>query len=301
MVIEDISAEKRVKSTMARFMDPGIADRLLASGTDLLGGQDMEATVLFSDVRGFTTLAEQLGAQGTVALLNEYFTLMVDCIQHEGGMLDKFIGDAIMAAFGVPVGHGDDPDRALRASISMLATLAKWNTERLSAGKLPVEIGIGLNTDQMVAGTIGSQKRMDFTIIGDGVNLAARLESACKQYGARLLISEFTFRKLKGTYRTREIDLAVVKGKTRAVPVFEVLDFHDENSFPNISEVLGLFKEGLATYRAQRWDKAIKLFGEVLVLHPNDKPSKLHIERANYFKENPPPADWDGAWVLETK
>jgi len=301
IVIEDISAEKRVKSTMARFMDPSIADRLLASGTDLLGGQDLEATVLFSDVRGFTTLAEQLGAQGTVALLNEYFTLMVDCIQHEEGMLDKFIGDAIMAAFGVPVGHDDDPDRAMRASISMLSTLAKWNRQRVAAGKLPVEIGIGLNTDRVVAGTIGSQKRMDFTIIGDGVNLAARLESASKQYGAKLLISEFTFRKLKGTYRTREIDLAVVKGKTRPVAVIEVLDFHDDASFPHISEVLGLFKDGLAKYRAQRWDEASKLFGDVLALHPNDKPSKLHIERANYLRMNPPAGDWDGAWVLESK
>ena len=301
IVIEDISAEKRVKSTMARFMDPGIADRLLASGTDLLGGQDLEATILFSDIRGFTTLAEQLGAQGTVALLNEYFTLMVDCIQQEEGMLDKFIGDAVMAAFGVPVGHGDDPDRALRCSISMLATLANWNKQRLSEGKLPVEVGIGLNTDRVVAGTIGSQKRMDFTIIGDGVNLAARLESACKQYGAKLLISEFTFRKLKGTYRTREIDLAVVKGKTQPVAVFEVLDFHDDQSFPNISEVLGLFKDGLARYRARRWGDAIRLFGEVLALRPNDIPARLHIERADHFRKNPPPPDWDGAWVLESK
>ena len=301
LVIEDISAEKRVKSTMARFMDPGIADRLLASGADLLGGQGLEATILFSDIRGFTTLAEQLGAQGTVTLLNEYFTLMVDCIQHEEGMLDKFIGDAIMAAFGVPVGHGDDPDRALRASISMLATLTKWNRQRVSEGKLPVEIGIGLNTDRVVAGTIGSQKRMDYTIIGDGVNLAARLESACKQYGAKLLISEFTFRKLKGTYRTREIDLAVVKGKTQPVAVFEVLDFHDDNSFPNIGEVLGLFKDGLAKYRARSWDDASKLFGEVLARRPQDIPAKLHIERAAYFRNDPPPPDWNGAWVLESK
>jgi len=301
IVLEDISSEKRLKSTMSRYMDPGIADRLLAAGTDLLGGQDIEATVLFSDIRGFTTLSEQLGPQGTVALLNEYFTLMVDCLQKEEGMLDKFIGDAVMAAFGIPVPHDDDPDRAVRTAIAMLTTLEKWNRQRTGEGKLPVNIGIGLNTDRVVSGNIGSQKRMDFTIIGDGVNLAARLESACKQYGAKLLISEFTFRKLRGTYRTREIDLAVVKGKTKPVAVVEVLDFHTEETFPNIVNVLGLFKDGLAKYRARRWEEATRLFREALELNPDDKPSLIHIERSQYLKENPPPEDWDGAWVLESK
>ena len=301
IVIEDISSEKRMKSTMSRYMDPGIADRLVAAGADLLGGQDVEATVLFSDIRGFTTLTEQLGAQGTVGFLNEYFTLMVDCIQREEGMLDKFIGDAVMAAFGIPVAHEDDADRAMRSAISMITTLRAWNAQRAAEGKLPVDIGIGLNTDRVVSGNIGSKKRMDYTIIGDGVNLASRLESACKQYGARILISEFTFHKLKGTYRTREIDLAVVKGKTKPVSVYEVLDFHDAESFPNISEALGLFKDGLARYRARRWEEAARLFESVLALHPGDKPSKLYIERSHHMKEHPPGEDWTGEWVLESK
>ncbi len=301
IVLEDISSEKRLKSTMSRYMDPGIADRLMAAGTDLVGGLDIEATVLFSDIRGFTTLTEQLGPQGTVTLLNEYFTLMVDCLRKEDGMLDKFIGDAVMAAFGIPVPHDDDPDRAVRTAVAMLATLEKWNHQRAGEGKPPVNIGIGLNTDRVVAGNIGSEKRSDFTIIGDGVNLAARLESACKQYGAKLLISEFTYRKLRGTYRTREIDLAVVKGKTKPVAVVEVLDFHDDESFPHIVEVLGLFKDGLAAYRSRRWDEAAGLFREALELNPKDKPSLIHIERSQYLKENPPPEDWDGAWVLESK
>ena len=301
IVIEDISSEKRLKSTMSRYMDPGIADRLVASGAELLGGQNVEATVLFSDIRGFTTLTEQLGAQGTVALLNEYFTLMVDCIQHEEGMLDKFIGDAIMAAFGIPVHHEDDADRAVRASITMMETLNKWNRQRISEGKLLVNIGIGLNTDMVVSGNIGSNKRMDFTIIGDGVNLAARLESACKQYGAKILISEFTMRKLQGTYRQREIDLVVVKGKTQPVAIYEILAFHDRESFPGIGEVLGLFKDGLSAYRARKWDAAIKMFGECLAINSNDKPSQLYIERAQHLKQTPPPDDWTGVWVMESK
>jgi adenylate cyclase len=301
VVIEDISGEKRLKSTMSRYMDPSIADRLVASGAEILGGQNVECTVMFSDVRGFTTLTEQLGAQATVSLLNEYFTLMVDCIQREEGMLDKFIGDAIMAAFGIPVGHSDDADRAVRAAIAMIRTLFAWNKQRLAEGKLPVDIGVGLNTDTVVSGNIGSKKRMDFTIIGDGVNLASRLESACKQYGSRILISEFTHQKLKGTYRSREVDLVVVKGKTQPVAIHEILDYHTEETFPNIIEALPRFLNGLTLYRQKRWNDAIREFGEVLACHPADKPSKLYIERCRHFIEAPPPEDWNGVWVMESK
>jgi adenylate cyclase len=300
-VIEDISSEKRIKSTMSRYMDPGIADRLVAAGAEVLGGKNVECTVLFSDIRGFTTLTEQLGAQGTVALLNEYFTLMVDCIQKEKGMLDKFIGDAIMAAFGIPEGHEDDADRAVRAAIDMIKTLETWNRQRIGEGKLPVNIGIGLNTDSVVSGNIGSKKRMDFTIIGDGVNLASRLESACKQYGAKILVSEFTVSKLQDTYRKREIDLVVVKGKTEPVSIYEILAFHTKESFPGIGEVMGLFKDGLDAYRARKWDAAIRLFGECLAINPNDKPSQLNVRRAEHFKANPPPDDWAGVCVMDSK
>ncbi len=301
MVLEDISSEKRLKSTMARYMDPGIADRLVATGAEMLGGQNVEATIMFSDIRGFTTLTEQLGAQGTVSLLNEYFTLMVDCIQKEEGMLDKFIGDAIMAAFGIPVSHEDDADRAVRAAIAMVKTLEAWNRQRQTEGRLPVNIGIGLNTDTVVSGNIGSRKRMDFTIIGDGVNLASRLESACKQYGARILVSEFTVNRLQGTYRKREIDRVVVKGKTEPVAVYEILAYHSPESFPGIGEVLGLFKDGLAAYRGRKWDAAIKIFRECVAINPDDKPSHLYIERAGHLRANPPPDDWTGVWVMESK
>ena len=301
LLIEDISNEKRLKSTMSRYMDPGIADRLVAGGTEALGGQSVPATVLFSDIRAFTTISEQLGAQGTVALLNEYFTLMVDCIQREEGMLDKFIGDAIMAAFGIPVAHQDDADRAVRASIAMMRELKVWNVQRAAEGKMPVDIGIGLNTDSVVSGNIGSKKRMDYTIIGDGVNLASRLESACKQYGAHILISEFTCRQLRGTYRTREIDFVVVKGKTQPIAVHEVLDYHGEDSYPHLIDALGYFRDGLARYRAGRWSDARSLFSQVLSLNPADKPAKLYMERCAYLAENPPGDGWVGVWVMESK
>ena len=137
VVIEDISDEKRMKSTMSRYIDPGIADQLMADGTDIMGGQETLATVLFSDVRSFTTITETLGAQGTVTLLNEYFDIMVEAISEQGGMVDKFIGDAIMAGFGIPLAHDDDEDRGVRAGINMIKRLWDWNSLRESDGKSP--------------------------------------------------------------------------------------------------------------------------------------------------------------------
>ncbi|TCS61346.1 GAF domain-containing protein [Varunaivibrio sulfuroxidans] len=300
IMIEDISAEKRMKSTMSRYMDPGVADQLLGQGENLLGGTATTATVLFSDIRSFTTITEELGAQGTVQLLNEYFTIMVDCISHEGGMLDKFIGDAIMAAFGIPIAHGDDEDRAVRAAIAMIVKLHEWNEVRIARGQRPIDHGIGLNTDTVVSGSIGSPKRMDYTIIGDGVNLAARLESACKQYSANLLISEFTFARLKGTYRIRDIDDVVVKGKTKPVRVYEVLDHHSEDTFPNAMELINHFKEGRTQYHKGNWDKAVKSFEQCLTINPRDGLSQTYIERCRHLKKDAP-KDWRGIWVMSSK
>ena len=225
IMIEDISDEKRMKSTMSRYIDPGIADQLMSDGTDIMGGQETVATVLFSDVRSFTTITESLGAQGTVALLNEYFDIMVDAISEQGGMVDKFIGDAIMAGFGIPIAHEDDEDRSVRAGINMIKRLWDWNLEREKKGQMAIDMGLGINTDMLVSGNIGSSKRMDYTMIGDGVNLAARLESACKSYSAKILISDFTYQKLKGTYQIRYIDDVVVKGKLNLLECEKYLTF----------------------------------------------------------------------------
>ncbi len=304
LMIEDISSEKRMKSTMSRYMDPELADQLMtADGTneDVMGGKQSVGTVLFSDVRSFTTITEELGAQGTVKLLNDYFTIMVDCITDEGGMLDKFIGDAMMCIFGTPVPHDDDPDRAVRAAIRMMTDLKIFNDKRAMEGKMPIDHGMGINTDSIVSGNIGSPKRMDYTVIGDGVNLAARIESACKQYGAHILISEFTYKAVKATYRTRQVDYVIVKGKTEPVGVYEVLDFHDEDSYPNLVEALGLFNDGYRSWNQGKWDQAIKLFNSVKKINPNDKSAQLYIDRCNHMKKNPPKGTWDGVWVMTSK
>jgi len=304
LMIEDISSEKRMKSTMSRYMDPELADQLMASGgsnEDIMGGKQSVGTVLFSDVRSFTTITEELGAQGTVKLLNEYFTIMVDCITDEGGMLDKFIGDAMMCIFGTPVPHDDDPDRAVRAAIRMMTDLKVFNNKRMNEGKKPIDHGMGINTDSIVSGNIGSPKRMDYTVIGDGVNLAARIESACKQYGAHILISEFTYKAVKATYRTRQVDYVIVKGKTEPVGVYEVLDFHDDESYPDLVEALGLFNDGYRCWNQGKWDQAIKLFQSVKKINENDLAAQLYIDRCNHMKKNPPKGEWDGVWVMKTK
>lgn len=300
LMIENISAEKRMKSTMSRYVDPNVAEQLMGAGGDFLGGQSVEATVLFSDIRSFTTLTEELGPQGTVALLNEYFSIMVNCITEEGGMLDKFIGDAMMAEFGIPFSHGDDPDRAMRAAIKMIVELRLLNGRRADRGQKPILMGIGLNTDIVVSGNIGSPKRMDFTVIGDGVNLAARLESACKQYKARILISDLTLKGLKGIYRTREIDHVIVKGKTAPVAIHEVLDHHTAETFPNLADVVNHFRDGTAAYQRGDWDRAIDCFRLSLRAHPSDPISAMYVERCEQLRAQPPSA-WDGVWIMTEK
>ncbi|NNF65991.1 MAG: adenylate/guanylate cyclase domain-containing protein, partial [Gammaproteobacteria bacterium] len=302
VMIEDFSSEKRMKSTMSKYMDPGVADRLMGDGQgkDILGGQSSEITVLFSDIRSFTTITESLGAQGTVQMLNEYFTIMVDIITGEGGMLDKFIGDAIMAGFGIPVSYDDNEDRAVRAAIAMISELWEWNVVRAKKDLDPIEHGVGLNTGLVVSGNIGSPKRMDYTMIGDGVNLAARLESACKQYSARILISEFTKAKLRGTYRLRDVDLVVVKGKTEPVGVYEVLDYHNQKTFPNLMDTVNYFNEGVRKYREGDWTDGIRNFNEALKANPDDNLSKTYIGRCEHLLKNKPD-EWNGVWVMTSK
>src|SRR5204863_6728931 len=202
---------------------------------------------------------------------------------------------------GTPLAHEDDPDRGVRAAISMMRELGIYNRERATHGRKLIDMGIGLNTDSVVAGNIGSPKRMDYTIIGDGVNLAARLESACKHYGARILLSELTHAKLKGVYRLREIDRVIVKGKTKPVAVYECLDYHDAESFPNLMEAVGAFNEGLARYRAADFAGAGDWFEQALKANPGDNVAAMYRDHSLALKENPPPPNWDGTSVMTQK
>ncbi len=301
LVLEDITTEKRVKGTLARYMTKELADKLLEGGQSMLGGQIQEATVLFSDIRDFTTITEKLGAKETVSMLNEYFTVMVDQIFQCNGILDKYIGDAILAVFGAPFKSGQDADFAVKAAINMVNSLVGLNKSRLELGKDPIAMGIGINTDEVLSGNIGSEKRMDYTCIGDGVNLASRLEGLNKYFGTNILISENTFRKLKENYRTRKLDWIKVKGKSKPVIIYEVLDFHDNTPSHRLDESLAVFQEGLGYYQSRDWQGAIRTFIRASEINPNDRAAIVYRERSEYFQNNPPAIDWDGAWEMRSK
>lgn len=301
MILEDISAEKRLKSTMSRYMTKEVADKLLESGADALGGTAQEASVLFSDIRRFTTLSEQLGPRDTVAMLNEYFTEMVEVIFAHSGILDKYIGDAIMALFGAPFATDRDADNALTVANLMISRLRVFNRQRRQQGKAEIEIGVGISTGELIAGNIGSPKRMDYTVIGDTVNLAARLEGATKYYGVPILFCEDTDRALVNGTQRRAVDLIRVKGRHKPVSVYEALDHHDEASFPNMAQALERFAHGLSLYHQREWQRAAETFAAVLNLAPGDGPGRLYLERCRHYAEAPPGDDWDGVWTMTGK
>jgi adenylate cyclase len=301
LIIEDLSIEKRMKGTLARYMTKEIADQLLDAEAAELGGQIKELSILFSDIRNFTTISERLGPQETVAMLNDYFTSMVDIVFHHGGILDKFIGDAMLGVFGAPFSSGEDADRAVATAIDMMKALKQFNANRMLKNQEVINIGVGIATDNVLVGNIGSMKRMDYTVIGDGVNLASRLEGATKFYHSDILISEKTCDQLKYRYFIREVDLIRVKGKLRPVKVFEVLDHHDKQSFPNLSAVIDLTHHGIDLYRQRNWHEAMEVFESAIRLNRKDELCKMYVCRCHYFIDNPPDENWDGVWVMTTK
>ncbi|MBI1905673.1 MAG: GAF domain-containing protein [Rhodocyclales bacterium] len=301
LVIEDISREKRLKNTMSRYMSKAVMDRLLEVGEAALGGTGQEVSVLFSDIRGFTVVSEKIGARETVSMLNEYFTEMVDIVFAHNGILDKYIGDAIMAVFGSPFTSEEDADNSVIVGNKMIVALRALNQRRTAVSKDPITIGIGISTGEVVAGNIGSLRRMEYTVIGDRVNLAARLEAANKHYGTSILVSEFTARRLRKPALLREIDLIRIRGGSRPVAIYEAIGHHTEESFPNLERALVAFAEGLERYRKQEWHRAIECFQAVLHANPVDQPAQLFLDRCKHYRMNPPDPAWDGVWTIQAK
>jgi adenylate cyclase len=295
IVIDDITNEMRLRSTMARYMTREVAEQVIAQGDTVLGGRAQHATILFADIANFTSVAESLGPTETVALLNEYFSEMVEVIFEHQGILDKYIGDAIMAVFGAPLSTASDADNAVKTAVRMQQVLVGFNARRAAAGLPPVVVRIGVNSDEVIAGNIGSTRRMDYTVVGDGVNLAARLETANKVYGTSLLVSASTMALLRDRYHSREIDLLRVKGRAQPVAIHEVFATEPD------SALLQSYAAGLAAYRRGEWSLAVEAFDAALRVRPDDTPSSVMRARALSYADRLPPIDWDGVYSAHGK
>jgi len=298
LVMEDISREKRLRTTMARYMSKAVVDQLLESGETVLEGSGREVSVLFSDIRGFTTISERLGARETVTLLNEYFTDMVDIVFAHNGILDKYIGDMIMAVFGSVMSGDQDADDSVAVGNRMMVGLRDLNARRLQTGREIIRIGVGISTGHVVVGNIGSPKRLEYTVIGDRVNLAERLEATNKYYGTSVLMCQYTAAKLQRPALLREIDFIRVRGLMQPLAVYEALDHHTAESFARRAEVLEAYAEGLRQYRRRDWTRAASYFRAASLANPDDKPSRVFWERCQQYIEEPPSENWDGVWTV---
>ncbi|KAJ3118903.1 hypothetical protein HDU96_006554 [Phlyctochytrium bullatum] len=223
IVMEDISKEKRVMNTLGRYMNPALVHKVMSEGGNALGGTRQKISVIFADLRNFTTLSETLDPANVVSLLNLHYTSIVDAILAESGILDKYIGDAAMAVFGVPFSKQDDSVRAVLASLRMKNGLEALNKKNRTMNLPLLKMGIGISTGMVLSGNIGSPKRMEYTVIGEAVNIASRIENATKVYGTMILICDKTREEVKDHFHLREIDAVIVKGKTVPVTIYEVL------------------------------------------------------------------------------
>jgi len=293
--------KKQIKGAFSRYVTASVVSEILKKpGMLKLGGQRREMTVHFSDVAGFTTISEQLTPENLVQLLNDYLGEMTDIIFKHQGTLDKYEGDAIMAFWNAPL---DDPNHAINAcytSLECQERLAVLREKWLAEGKPEVRARIGLNSGPMIVGNMGSTERFDYTVMGDAVNLGARLEGANKQYGTYIMISENTYALAKDAIEVRELDCIRVKGKKQPITVYELLSKKGELSATK-QKIVSEYLKGLEAYKKQKWDEAIKYFEAALKIDEKDGPSAVYIERCKEYKKNPPGKDWDGAYTMTTK
>ncbi len=227
VMVDGLKERDKLRTTFGKYMTEAVMDHLM-NGKVSLGGETLQVTILFSDIRSFTSISEKMDAQALVGLLNEYFTEMVGIVMTADGVVDKYIGDAIMAVFGAPVPKADDAMNAVRAAVRMRHALRVLNESLVARGIAPLKTGIGIHTGEVVAGNIGSERRMEYTVIGDAVNLASRLESNTKDLGVNILISEDTYKLVRSKVVAREVKEITVKGRAQPVMTYEVIGFEDE-------------------------------------------------------------------------
>ena len=291
--------EQKIRNVFSKFVPPEIIDDMVSKQTtsSCLVGEKRQVVVLFSDIRSFTTISENNRAVDIVNFLNNYFQVMVSIIKKYGGTIDKFIGDAILAIFGAPKSYKDNAKRAVMASMEMIKALPTINPGNLKLPPSGLKIGIGIHEGEVIVGNIGSQEKFDYTVIGDTVNLASRLEGLTKPYRSPVIISE-TVKAHVPTIPTREIDLVKVKGKVKPTSIYSVFLKKKEITKP---EFIKNYNKAMSMYKIKNWKTALEYFQNVLKIMPNDYISQMYIERCNNFIKNPPPENWDGAKALDFK
>jgi len=305
-MVEQLRLKERLRETFGKYVDPRVVEGLIEGPALAAEGQRRVMTVLFCDVKGFTSTSEGMTPQGLVKVMNRYFSTMSAPIRAHQGIIDKYIGDAIMAYWGPPFAdHAEQARLASFAALEMLALVPQLQAELpelLGIRTLPktFDLRIGIATGEVLVGSIGSELMMSYTVMGDTVNLASRLEGANKEYGGRILVSEATIASAAGAVEAREIDLLVTVGQSRPQAVYEIMARKGELTAAQV-ELRDRFAEGLAAYRAQRWDEARRAFEAALAAVPDDGPSMTFIKRIDRLSAAPPGDAWDGAWHLERK
>lgn len=292
ILIEDISQGKRLEGAMRRFMNQNVVDQVLQREDDLLFGAACEASVMFADIRNFTAMAEQMSPRAAVDMLNEIFTELFEAVAAFDGMLDKFIGDELMAVYGAPIPGARDAANAVASAIQMQGLITKLNLRRRERGLDAIRLGIGIASGDVIAGTIGSPKRMDYTVIGDSVNLAARLENSTKYYHTDIIVCEKTAAALDASIGKRELDLIRVRGRQAPSTIYQIMSSQDGDT----AALLRAYEEGRACLKRRDWPAAIAAFEAALAINADDHPSHIMRERATILMANPPEPDWDGVW-----
>jgi adenylate cyclase len=292
--------KRALRSTFAKYVSPAIVDEIMKDPENVeLGGQKRVLTVFFSDLRNFTSISEKLEPQTLTNFLNRYLTPMTEVIFANKGTLDKYIGDAVMAFFGAPISYPDHAACACRAALQSLVKLKEIQTEFAKENLPFVDIGIGINSREMSVGNMGSDIVRNYTVIGDAVNLGSRLEGLNKEYGTKIIISEFTLAEIGDRFVTRELDRVQVKGKQQPIAIHELIA---EGEVPTETvHFLTTFKSAYSAYRGRDFVTAMNLFLEAKNLRPEDGPAQLYIERCEQFIATPPPADWNGVYIFTKK
>ena len=305
---QDLKKQKQIKETFGKYVDPRVVEDILLNDNDLeiTNGNKKNMTIFFSDIENFTTISELLTPSGLITLMNRYFTLTSKPITNYNGVIDKYIGDAIMAFWGEPfIEDKNHAKLACHAALEQFDKLEELNAdiaELLGFRKnLPkINIRIGLCSGEVIAGSIGSSNSKSYTVMGDTVNIASRLESANKKYGTRILISEVTYDMVKDEFITRIIDKITVAGKSEPTSIYELIGENNKVEKPVI-ELASLYSQAFDLYQQTNWNDANELLEQCLKINPQDKASQHLLNRINHFKSTPPPKDWNGIWHVSHK